>query len=233
MDDRRWQAVIFDLDETLVRNQLPAAQVFREHMTGELAPVARVADSFLQSLVGKVGPVWSGMGGYPSVEASLLKIYDDILREHQLSLNPAAVMQRFTSVSAQHTVLNPGAAPLMEWLKAEQYKVGVLSNGFHCVQWPKVTAHAIEHRVDRVVVSEEVGVHKPDPAVFQFAAVKLEVEPQDCLFVGDHLRNDIEGALEAGMSACLFDPKRRHRSDSSSFFVVNHLDGVKAVLQGL
>lgn len=54
---------------------------------------------------------------------------------------------------------------------------------------------------DIVVVSGDVGVHKPDPALFKYTADKLGLKTGECVYVGDHPVNDIQGALESGMKA--------------------------------
>jgi putative hydrolase of the HAD superfamily len=54
---------------------------------------------------------------------------------------------------------------------------------------------------DIVVVSGDVGVHKPDPALFAYTAEKLGLKTNECVYVGDHPVNDIQGALDSGMKA--------------------------------
>jgi putative hydrolase of the HAD superfamily len=54
---------------------------------------------------------------------------------------------------------------------------------------------------EQVLVSETVGLQKPDPAIFAEAARRLDLKPCDILHVGDHYREDIQGALSAGFEA--------------------------------
>lgn len=54
---------------------------------------------------------------------------------------------------------------------------------------------------DITVVSGDVGVHKPDPALFKYTADKLGLKTEECVYVGDHPINDIKGALDSGMNA--------------------------------
>ena len=56
-------------------------------------------------------------------------------------------------------------------------------------------------RFDAVVYSAAVGVEKPDPRIFLHALERLGVEPEDAVHVGDSAREDVEGALAAGMEA--------------------------------
>ena len=62
----------------------------------------------------------------------------------------------------------------------------------------------IEH-VDALVFCSDVGWRKPDPRVFQFVLEKLEVTPQECLFVGDDPKWDLVGPRAVGIEAALID----------------------------
>ena len=55
---------------------------------------------------------------------------------------------------------------------------------------------------DAVVISGEVGIHKPQPEIYILAAQRLEVPPEECVFVDD-LRENCEGAESVGMTAVL------------------------------
>jgi putative hydrolase of the HAD superfamily len=56
-------------------------------------------------------------------------------------------------------------------------------------------------RFDAVVYSAAIGVEKPDPRIFLHALERLGVAPEDAVHVGDSVREDVEGALAAGMEA--------------------------------
>ena len=60
----------------------------------------------------------------------------------------------------------------------------------------------IRELFDVVVISAEVGLHKPQPEIFKLAAEQLGLEPSDCVFVDD-LRENCEGAEAVGMTAVL------------------------------
>jgi putative hydrolase of the HAD superfamily len=55
---------------------------------------------------------------------------------------------------------------------------------------------------DAVVISGEVGMHKPEPAIFLLGAERIGLRPEDCVFVDD-LRENCQGAEEVGMTAIL------------------------------
>jgi epoxide hydrolase-like predicted phosphatase len=60
----------------------------------------------------------------------------------------------------------------------------------------------LEELFDSVVISGDVGMHKPEPEIFELAASRIEVPPAECVFVDD-LRENCEGAEAVGMTAVL------------------------------
>ena len=72
---------------------------------------------------------------------------------------------------------------------------------------------------DEVVISAEVGLHKPQPEIYLLAAERLGVDPEDCVFVDD-LRENCAGAEAVGMTAVL------HRDSAETISRVEELLGV-------
>jgi epoxide hydrolase-like predicted phosphatase len=67
----------------------------------------------------------------------------------------------------------------------------------------------IDHLFDDIVCSAEVGMAKPDPAIYQLAAERLELAPDECVFVDDWDKN-IEAARATGMTAVLYQLDKGH-----------------------
>lgn len=81
---------------------------------------------------------------------------------------------------------------------AEDYRLGVLTNGVREWQLAKLAASGLDEHFDVLVASYEVGAHKPDPAPFRAAEERL---PADAYaMVGDD-DVDVEGARAAGWTA--------------------------------
>jgi putative hydrolase of the HAD superfamily len=79
-----------------------------------------------------------------------------------------------------------------------------------------LAAQGIAARVDAVVLSCELGVRRPHPAVYTAVALALGAEPAEVMFVGDRLREDVAGPAEAGMRTCLATWYRRDPGDRSA-----------------
>jgi putative hydrolase of the HAD superfamily len=95
------------------------------------------------------------------------------------------------------------ASALLDSLRARGVKTGLVANS-----WPDpgrvlrrdAEVLGLAERLDTMVFSEELGVRKPDPAIFLHACRELEVEPIATMFVGDNLVTDVQGAADVGMT---------------------------------
>jgi HAD superfamily hydrolase (TIGR01549 family) len=94
-----------------------------------------------------------------------------------------------------------GAVPLVKEL-SQLFIVGVVSNGLPDVQYRKLEAIGLQQVLSRIVLSEEIGIRKPDPRIFRHAARLLQLQPSECLYVGDSYASDVVGAKASGMLTC-------------------------------
>jgi putative hydrolase of the HAD superfamily len=93
-----------------------------------------------------------------------------------------------------------GAGPLVQSLRGAR-RLGLLTNGPTDIQRLKLEGTGLTDCFDSVVISGEVGMGKPDPAVFAYALDRLGAVAEDAVMVGDSWERDVVGALGAGMSA--------------------------------
>jgi len=99
----------------------------------------------------------------------------------------------------------PAMVEAVRELRAGDIKTGMLSNSWSVDHYDR---DLLAELFDDVVISAEVGLHKPQPEIYRLAAERLEVDPEACLFVDD-LRENCEGAEAVGMTAIRFrDPQQ-------------------------
>jgi HAD superfamily hydrolase (TIGR01549 family) len=77
--------------------------------------------------------------------------------------------------------------------------IGMITNGPTDIQQPKIDLLEIEHHFPFILISESVGVWKPDPAIFHMALERAGHDPEDAIYVGDSPVADVPGAHAAGM----------------------------------
>lgn len=107
--------------------------------------------------------------------------------------------------------------------RAAGIRTGLISNS-----WGDGIAYEpalMEELFDAVVISGEVGLHKPQPEIFRLGAERIGVDPEECVFVDD-LRENCEGAEAVGMTAVL------HRGAEGSIPQLEELLGVPLSVAG-
>jgi epoxide hydrolase-like predicted phosphatase len=93
---------------------------------------------------------------------------------------------------------------------------GLISNSWSTGHYDR---QLLAELFDTVVISAEVGLHKPQPEIYRLAAERLGVEPRACVFVDD-LKENCDGAEAVGMTAI------RHRSARETIARLEELSGV-------
>ncbi|SHS63981.1 Pyrimidine 5'-nucleotidase YjjG [Mycobacteroides abscessus subsp. abscessus] len=87
----------------------------------------------------------------------------------------------------------------LEELKSSDILLGIITNGYGQFQMDNIKALGIENYFDVILVSEWEGIKKPDPVIFKRALDKLNVTPNQSIFVGDHPDNDVKASRMVGM----------------------------------
>lgn len=98
-----------------------------------------------------------------------------------------------------------GAAKLVNEL-APRFPLGIISNGSPEVQYQKLERLGLKHLFRCIILSEEIGIRKPDPRIFAGAVAQLGGIAVQCLHVGDSYDADVVGAIAAGLKSCWFNP---------------------------
>lgn len=116
-----------------------------------------------------------------------------------------AAREAYESFWEPHTWIDPQVRPL--WLSLHEHGigVGVLSNTIWTRQYHRglFARDGVLELLDADVYSSEIDWAKPHPEAFRAAARALDVPPEDCVYVGDRLFEDVYGAQQAGMRAIL------------------------------
>jgi putative hydrolase of the HAD superfamily len=128
---------------------------------------------------------------------------DDLFAEAGLEHDPD-LLTAYRAFWEPHTLTDPEVRPMLERLRADGLRIGVLSNTI----WPREWHVAFFERdgvydlVDADVYTSEIPWTKPSPRAFAAAMDAVGVrDPGRCVYVGDRLYDDIWGAQQAGMRA--------------------------------
>lgn len=103
----------------------------------------------------------------------------------------------------------PEAVAVLRALRSRGIRVGVLTNGQAGAQRQKLEVSGLGAELDAVAISQELGVAKPSREAFELALELLGTRAEETAMVGDSLRNDVLGALDAGLAAAVWMPGAR------------------------
>lgn len=81
----------------------------------------------------------------------------------------------------------------------DKYRLGIITNGSSDHQREKIEQTKIAEFFETVIISEEVGLGKPDPRIFNVALERFAVDSRKTVLIGDTIENDIHGARNAGI----------------------------------
>jgi epoxide hydrolase-like predicted phosphatase len=102
-------------------------------------------------------------------------------------------------------------------LRGSGMLTGLISNSWSTDHYDR---QLLAELFDTAVISAEVHMHKPQPEIYRLAADRLEVRPEECIFVDD-LRENCEGAEAVGMTAIL------HRNAAETIARLTELTGIE------
>ena len=129
---------------------------------------------------------------------------------------------------ACHAELLPGATKLLQALHGRM-KIALVSNGVSDIQRGRLSRCPFTPLLDAVVISEEVGVSKPDPRMVDIALAQLGcADKRQAVLLGDSLTADIAAARSAGIDSIWLNPA--HRPGGGATYLVQSLDEALTLL---
>ncbi|MBO7302288.1 MAG: YjjG family noncanonical pyrimidine nucleotidase [Bacteroidaceae bacterium] len=223
---RKYKDLFIDLDDTLYDFSGASREAFRE--TYELLGYDSFFDSFEQY-----------MTIYEPYNLELWRIYGEgkITKEelnkrrysHPLEVvgvnDPelaATFCREALSRIPTKNKLIPGAKELLEYLRPH-YRLHILSNGFKELQAHKMSTTGILDYFDNLILSEDIGVNKPNRELYEHALERAEATVEKSLMIGDMFDTDIKGAANIGMDQLFFNPKNKECSFAPTYMVFDLL----------
>jgi len=104
----------------------------------------------------------------------------------------------FLQLTNKYFSLLPDAEQVVKYL-ATKYPLTIISNGFKEVQYYKFEHSGLAPCFTHTLISEEVGINKPQPGIFEIALQRNGITADEALMIGDSYTSDIAGAKAAGI----------------------------------
>ncbi len=181
------QMILIDLDGTLIDSVPDLAFCVDAMMQGLNLPVrgeAKVRD-------------WVGNGVERLVRRALIDRLEGEPDETQFRQAYPLFLELYAQHNAQRSLLYPGVREGLDWLKAQGYRLGCVTNKAEQFTLPLLKALGIYDYFELVVSGDTLPQKKPDPAPLLHAASHFEVAPAEALMLGDSM-SDVKAARAAG-----------------------------------
>jgi putative hydrolase of the HAD superfamily len=196
------RAVLFDWGDTLMQWTWDESLIEAGHRAG-LAAIGRDDVRITEHFRERFEPLFAVPGTIEEVEYP--GFVRGILGDFEIEVSDEE-LDRF--LDAEHRAWVPARRlggtthALLEALRTRDIRLGLVSNAFD-PGWllrRDLDEMGVGERLDVAVFSSEVGKRKPHPDIFRRALDALEISPEEALFVGDRLYEDVRGAGELGMT---------------------------------
>ena len=204
MSRRGYGTLLVDLDHTLLDTD--AAEVAAYHHACAVVGLDDPAGSFERYRTINRS-MWAAVeaGEMRATEVRTAR-FERFAGELGADVDAARMADAFVWAFAHRAELFDGALELLDALHAHA-TLALVTNGLSDVQRTRIDRLGLDRYFDAIVVSGEVGVAKPDPAIFDvtFAALNGAAR-SNALMIGDSISSDMRGANAAGIATCWFNP---------------------------
>jgi putative hydrolase of the HAD superfamily len=209
--------LFFDLDRTLwdfdKNSEFALKQIISEE---KLEDSVGCFEEFHSIYNKENARLWQLYGqGLLSKETLRYKRFQDSLLHFGLDDLDLAIRMgdTYVDLSPRQTQLFPNTKESLMELQSIGFQMHIITNGFSEVQYIKLENCGLIQYFDVIVCSEVIGKNKPDPMIFAHALSEAKAIPTNSLMIGDDYHADINGAIQSGMQALLFDPFEKEQTN--------------------
>ncbi|MGB0850527.1 MAG: YjjG family noncanonical pyrimidine nucleotidase [Bacteroidia bacterium] len=197
--------IFFDLDHTIWDFEANANETLRElyhlYQIRYLSPKSE--DDFVELYTKANDDLWKlYRQNKVTKEVLRTKRFEDAFRAMDVYEEdiPENIWEKYLEICPTKTILIPGARETLDYL-AGKYDLHLITNGFAETQRRKLKHSDLGKYFDTLTISEEVGVQKPHPLVYETALKNAGSSLKTSHYVGDNLEADIKGSINSGWTA--------------------------------
>ncbi len=199
--------VLFDADNTLLDFTKNEQKAFFEAFAKEgIVPDQEMFRRYREINSG----YWSMLEqGQITKERLLVERFERLFAEYHIELDAELFNSSYLNCLSFGSSLIEGAVELLESLQGK-VRLAMVTNAVSATQHSRLKRAQIDQYFEVIVVSEESGYEKPDPAIFEYTFAKLgNPDISRTIIVGDSLGADIVGGNRAGIATCWFNPHHK------------------------
>lgn len=202
---------IFDMDDTLYERHVPFQQACDKIFAGKTEVDGRLLFGKFTRRGDEVFE--ASMNGTISMEEMWIYRITHALADLHIEISPreALEFQRAYDWYQHHIALSNTLTEMFCWCKETGIHLGIITNGTSGHQRMKFHALGLERWIleEHLLVTGDIGVNKPDPAVFREAERRMGLDLREAWYIGDSYEHDIAGAKAAGWNTIWLNRSRK------------------------
>lgn len=203
----KYKVLLFDADETLFDFK-KSESIALEHAISDFE-IPYDPDHHLKIYDAINTAIWKEFEE-GKITQNTLKVerFKRLAQELGINFDPQHFSERYMYHLAEASILLDDATALLEKLDCK-FNLVILTNGLAYVQNRRIGKSSIAKYFSHIVISEEVGVAKPNPEIFEHTLKLInQVDKSEVLMIGDSLTSDIKGGNKFGIDTCWYNPKK-------------------------
>ncbi|MDF2787126.1 MAG: family hydrolase [Neobacillus sp.] len=206
------KAIFFDLDDTLHDHLYPFSKAFKDsfpHLYEQMDVV-----SLYKKFRDFSDLLWEKYSNHELTLEELRIARIEMAFEYfkkGITNEQASEFQAQYELNGDNLQLFAEVPELINEIKAKGILVGIITNGPVQHQFNKINSLGLTNYVSRnhIFISDEVGVAKPNKQIFQHVAQKVNMLPNEIVYIGDSWPNDVVAPMEAGWKAIWYNHRKR------------------------
>ncbi len=204
-------AVFFDIDDTLCATTAFAQRARRNAVRAMLAAGLQGDEERVYRELEEVIAEFSSNYEH-HFDKLLLRLPETALADHNPALVVAAGVAAYHDTKFRELAPFPGVRELLADLRRANVRVGIITHGLTVKQAEKLVRLGLVPHLDpsAIFISDQIGVAKPNPKIYQMALERCGVAAARALYVGDNPRNDVIPPRQLGMRTCWARLVRKH-----------------------
>ncbi len=225
----KYKTLLFDLDGTILdysKSETAALYgaydvVFSTDPPEDLLPVYQEINSGLWKEFEK---------GTVTIQELKIRRFSDLFDYFKLNTDSEAFSEIYLKELGEGGYLLDGALDVLESC-AGRFRIGAITNGIGNVQRARIKKAGIGQYFETVIISNDVGIAKPDPGIFTIALEGMNLSKKnDVLMIGDSLSSDILGGINAGIDTCWINRQGEEPGNIKPVFTISKINRLLEIL---
>ena len=203
----KYKVILFDADETLFDFKKAEREAFKNTM---IDFGVDYDESYHFNTYEEINSaIWKELEqGLITQEKLKIERFRRFINKIEMNFDENEVASTYMKYLGEGSFLFEGAIELIEDL-SNKYTLSIVTNGLTIVQERRIKKSVIAKYFKDIVISEEVGIAKPHPDIFEHAISNLgEFKKDEILMIGDNLSSDIIGGINYNIDTCWYNPNK-------------------------